>query len=214
MARRSRRKNDRVPTGLTQEAEKTPYKRPLLVRLGTVLAVILIVAYLVYVALSAATKGNLHDGDTDALVAGARISLSCISKGQFLSCGHTRGSLATSVGPYALLQYLPAAVLIKAGLSNNQVIHWLGYLNLIAFAVTLAAVALGARKMTYKGWSAILVVALLGSSLSYQATAGFSEMLQACVAALAMLAVLERRTVPTVMLVALACIGKETFSRL
>lgn len=171
----------------------------------------LVGAYLIFVAADAASKGNLHTGDTDLLVAGARTAMSCISKATLVGCGHLRGSLSTSVGPYALLEYLPAAALLATGLSNNSVIHWLGSLNLVAYALTLVTVAVAARRMAWRGWGALLVVALLASSLTYQATAGFSEMLQACVGALAMLAIIERRSTLIIVGVALACVGKETF---
>jgi hypothetical protein len=168
---------------------------------------VLILGYLVLVMVNAASVGNLHTGDTDVLVQGARQALQCLGRGKLVGCGHASGSPLTAVAPYPLLQYLPAMALLKLGLSNNQVIHALGSVNLAALAATLIVVAVRWRRWV---WAPVLVLALLGSSLTYQSTSGFGEMLAAFFGLLALSAVLWRRSALIVVAMALATTGKET----
>lgn len=174
------------------------------------MAAALIVAYLVLVAVNAAPIGNLHTGDTDMLVRGARLALQCLRRGKLVGCGHTSGSPLSNVEPYALLQYLPAAAFVQMGLSDNQVVRALGSVNLAAMAAALVVVVLVGRRMRPAIWAPILVLALIGSSLTYQSTSGFGEMLAAFTCLLAVAAVIWRRPVLIFVAMALATTGKET----
>ncbi len=173
-------------------------------------ATLLIVGYLIFVTVKAAPIGNLHTGDTDILVQGARQTLRCLSRGKLVGCGHSPGSLLSQVGPFPLLQYLPSMALIKVGLNNNQVVHALGSINLAAFIASLVLVVVVAKRLRPAFWGPVLVMALIGSSLTYQSTAGFGEMLAAFSALLAVAAVLWRRPVLIVVAMTLATVGKET----
>lgn len=174
------------------------------------LAVALIAAYLVLVAVNAAPIGNLHTGDTDMLVKGTRLALQCLKRGKLVGCGHTPGSPLSNVEPYALLQYLPAAVFVQMGLSDAQVVRALGSVNLAAMAAALVVVVLVARRLRPAIWAPVLVLALIGSSLTYQSTSGFGEMLAAFACLLAVAAVIWRRPVLIFVAMALATTGKET----
>lgn len=170
----------------------------------------LILVYLVLVAVNAAAIGNLHTGDTDLLVKGARQSVGCLGVGTLVNCGHSGGSPLSQVGPYALLQYLPAMAFVKIGLTNNQAVSALGWLSLAAMAASLVVVAVLARRMRPAIWAPVMVLALIGSSLTYQSTSGFGEMLAALLVLLAVAAVIWRRPVLIVVCTALATTGKET----
>ena len=172
----------------------------------------LIVGYLVLVIVNAAPIGNLHTGDTDILVQGARQTLRCIGRGKLIGCGHTAGSPLSQVGPFALLQYLPAMALVGLGLNNNQAIHALGSINIAALTGSLVIVAAVARRMKPAFWGPALVLALIGSSLTYQSTAGFGEMLAAFFALLAVASVMWRRPILIAIVMMLATTGKETLA--
>ena len=174
------------------------------------IAALLIIGYLILVMVTAASIGNLHTGDTDILVQGARQTLRCLGHGKLIGCGHSAGSPLSQVGPFALLQYLPAMALVELGLNNNQVIHALGSINLAALAASLVVVAAVARRMKPAFWGPVLVLALIGSSLTYQATSGFGEMLAAFFALLAVASVFWRRPVLIAVTMMLAATGKET----
>ena len=170
----------------------------------------LVVVYLVLVLVTALPRGNAHTGDTDTLVAGTRAALHCIGDGVFRGCGHPSGGRGTAVGPYGLLQYLPAAGLIGIGLSNSAAVRGLAGVNFIAFAGCLVLALVAARRLRPPNWGPLLVVALLASSLTYQSTAGFGEGLGAFVTLAAVVAALYRRPVLIAVTVALAATGRET----
>lgn len=172
----------------------------------------LLVAYLVLVWVDAAPLGNLHTGDTDNLVAGARRAADCIHLGTWTRCGRLEGVPVTEVGPYPLLQYLPSVALVRLGLSDDAIITALGRLNFLAFAGTLVlcVVALAARRGRDGAWGLIALVAVLGSSATYQATSGFGEMLAAFTLVAAVAASAHRRPLLMAAAMALASLGKET----
>lgn len=178
----------------------------------TRVAVVLIVIYLLVVLIDAGPIGNIHTGDTDLLVRGAAVLKHCLGSGDLFSCGHVAGSRSSTIGPYALLQYLPAMGLLQLGLSTSQVVRALSALNFVAFCLCLVLVVLAAARFRTRSWSPILALALLGSSLTYQSTAGFGEMLGACAALAAITAVLWRRPWLIVITMALAATGKETLA--
>jgi hypothetical protein len=101
-------------------------------------------------------------------------------------------------------------VLVELGLNNNQLVHALGSVNLAALAASLVVVVAVARRMKPTYWGPVLVLALIGSSLTYQSTAGFGEMLAAFFALLAVASVLWRRPLLIVVTMMLATTGKET----
>jgi len=208
------RTDSRFATGLNEEGPGSRlrefWQRYQSISVSARLAIILIVGYVVLLIVNAAPIGNLHTGDTDLLVQGARQTIRCLGRGTLIGCGHTKGALTGKVGPYALLQYLPTMALLKLGLTNNQVVRALGSVNLVAFVASLVVVALVAKRLRPGVWGPVLVLALVGSSLTYQSTSGFGEMLAAFFTLLAVSAVLWRRAFLIVGAMALATIGKET----
>jgi hypothetical protein len=176
---------------------------------ASVIAVIAIATYLVVAWFPGAHAANAHTGDTDVLVTGAHHALHCIEHGTFTGCGHPSGSTHSLVGPYPLLQYLPASAFLAMGMSEPHAVEALARLNTLAFAAALAicVVALGRRQ---RALAAIAIVALLASSATFQGTAGFGEMLAATALLAMAAAVIRRRPWWIVITVALAMTTKET----
>lgn len=151
-----------------------------------VVGAVCIVAYLVVVAVNAAPIGNVGTGpgaDTSILVHGARVGLDCLEHGVYRACGYRPDSFTTDVGQFPLLQYLPALALIKMGFSDAEVVTLLARLSFAALTVTLLLVVVGAAPLHWRGWRALLVVAVLSTSILYQSTSSFGE----CLAATAVL---------------------------
>ena len=197
------------PTSVRPPADRT-WSRLRLLSLDARIATLLIVGYLVLVAVNAAPLGHLNTGDTNLLVQGARQTVECLSRGTLVGCGHAPGSVETKVGPYALLQYLPAVAMVKFGLTNNQVVEALGRISFAAFVGSLVIVVAIGRRLQPGFWTPILVLALIGSSLTYQSTSGFGEMLAAFSVLLAVAAVLWRRPLLIATTMVFATTGKET----
>ena len=174
------------------------------------LAAVLIAGYLVLVAVNAAPIGHVNTGDTNLLAQGARVSLHCLRSGHLVGCDHPPGSIETPIGPYALLQYLPAMGLVEAGLTNNQVVRGLANINFAAFVLTLLVALLAAKRMKQAIWGPVMVAALIGSALTYQSTSGFGEMLAAFMVLAAVTSIMWRRPILTLVTVGLATTGKET----
>jgi hypothetical protein len=170
--------------------------------------VALLLCYLVLLWVNAGPQGNIHTGDTDNLVRGARVAADCMHLGQWNGCGFIEGTRHTSVGPYPLLQYVPAAALVKLGVSDTTIVELLARLSTLAFAGTLVVAALALRRRP--ALAVVAVSALLASSLTYQSTSGFGEMLAAFAVIAAVAAVLERRVLAIAVLLFLACLTKET----
>ncbi len=163
--------------------------------------------YLLLVWLSGVPKGHVAS-DSIHLVQGARQAAACIDAGTWSACGHLPGTDQTLVGPYPLLQYIPAFAAVKAGLSNAQVLGVLSRLSALAFVgcLTLSWFALRRRPAL----AAVAVIALVASAATYQATSPFGEMLAAFVALGAVVAALERRPVLVLLAFFAASLGKET----
>jgi hypothetical protein len=174
------------------------------------LATALVVAYLIMVLISAAPIGNIHTGDTDLLVRGSRVLKHCLAQGHLENCGHSSGGVA--IGPYALLQYLPAMAFLQFGLSNDQTIRALSALSFVAFVLSLILVLIASARLRSRAWAPILVLCLLGSSFTYQSTSGFGEALAACTVLAAVTATMWRRPWLILLTMTLATVGKETFA--
>lgn len=168
--------------------------------------------YVILLWVNAAPMGNVHTGDTDNLAAGARAAVACLSDGRWTGCGHTAGTRVTAVFPYPLLQYLPAALFVKLGFSDAEVVGALARVNIVAFAGTIALTMWAFSARDRSACRAIAVASIVASSATYQATAGFGEMLAALCVLATVAAAMKRR--PTLLAVAalLACTGKETLA--
>jgi hypothetical protein len=178
---------------------------PLLVAVAMLAA-----AYVALVVINAAPLGNIHTGDTDNLVAGTHQAIHCVRDGDFSGCGLIPGADYSTVFPYPLLQYGPSAVLVAVGLDDAHVVKGLARLSSVAFVACLALAMWCLRG--HPGRAALAVAAIIGSSATYQATAGFGEMLAASAVLAAAVAAWSQRPALTVATVALACCGKETLA--
>ncbi len=153
--------------------------------------------------------GYILTGDSPSLVRGARVALDCAHLGHWRNCGRTNAH-ASAVAAYPLLQYLPAAVMIKAGLSNHAVLQGLGALSYAAFVATVAMMILAGHRSRSPIWTPILVAIVLTGPLLLYATSAFGEMLSAAFVLGCILAVLHRRPVLVLALALIAGLGKET----
>ena len=176
--------------------------------LGSCVA-LLLVLYVALLWFSAASQGNIHTGDTDNLAAGTRTALDCIHLGEFTRCGFFEGTRQSSVFPYPLLQYLPAAVFIKAGASNDHAVELLARLNIVAFGLSFIFAWVVLRRR--KGMWPLACAAVLAGTATYQSTAGFGEMLAGTTILGALAAARSRRWWLIAAAFTVACIGKETF---
>lgn len=147
--------------------------------------------------------GHLKTGDSNGLVTGTRVALDCLRAGQFSDCG-------VSVGPYPLLQYIPAALLVALGASDDQILGALGTISLLALVSFLAAALVAFRKRPVVG--TLLILMLVPTSLLYHSTSAFGEGLTACLIGATALAALRRRPALLFTLVVLASLGKETIA--
>jgi hypothetical protein len=176
---------------------------------------VLAAAYVLVVLALGLRIGNINTGDTNLLAGGSAAALECLGQGVLTSCGIASNPEISAVGPYPLLQYLPAFVGSGFGLSADHVVVLLAVLSLVAFAVCLVlpVVAFDAwRRPEARGRAAVAVLALLISSAPYQATAGFGEML-AATSFVAAVTVARRGWLPWLApSVLLACLSKETMA--
>ena len=141
-------------------------------------------------------------GDSKGLVRNSRAALDCLHGGRFTNC--------QSAGYRALLQYLPAMALLQAGLSQATTLRVLVALNTVSF-VAMFFIAWLVAVRTRKVWAPVLVAALLMSPFPWYAGAAFSEALAAVVVLAAIAVVLlQARPAIVAVLVAFACLGKET----
>lgn len=173
-----------------------------------VTGLLLVAVYLIFVLVDARPVGNIRTGDTDNLVAGARVAIDCVGAGDFVGCGWLEGSVQTAVFPYPLLQYVPAAAMVWFQVDDAQALTGMSVLSFIAVVSMLAVTVLVFRRRPRSGL--VAVAALVGSSLMYQATSSFGEALAAAMVVAAVAAAIERRPVLLFFAALLACLGKET----
>lgn len=153
-----------------------------------------------------ATTGMFHgspSSDTVLLVQGTHAALHCLSKGQLTTCG------SAAVGPFPLLQYLPAALLI--GMGAHSPINDLAWVSLVSFVACLGLVAAASRRIVGRSvWLPVLMAAMVSGPILYYATSGFGEMLAATCILAAVTAARSRNRALIVLAVFVACLGKET----
>jgi hypothetical protein len=157
------------------------------------------------------SRGQLHTGDTDHLVAGSRAILDCVDRQVFRACSFDASTGRSKVGPYPLLQYLPALAMRELGFRPLAVLRGLAWVNFVAFVVSIGLLASLAARARQDLWRPLLVVLGASGPMWFYATAGFGEMLAATMVLGAVLACLHRRPVLIGVLALLACLGKETF---
>src|ERR1700722_6768383 len=107
-------------------------------RLGSV-AVAAFAVVAAILALSAMKHGDLLTGDSQKVVRGVHLAFSCLGHGHLTKCG-TVAEGPKSVGPFPLLQYLPAAVLVAAGANLHAALQGLAWVNLACFGVLIGLI--------------------------------------------------------------------------
>ena len=176
-------------------------------------AVVLVAAVLVVDTWVALLHPSLH-GDASGLVNGAQKAVDCVHHGVFTHCDTWvgGGTVAHSgVGPWPLLQYIPAFVMRALGLSHDATLRVLIVGNALALWAVFGLVWITLRRTGAAAWTPPLVVALLASPLLWYGTSAFGEALAAALVVAAIAAVLlRRRPVLVGALVALAGTTKET----
>lgn len=179
-------------------------RRPLaLAAIGAYLFIVFLYVFVLVVTGDTRPIGHLNTGDSNNLVSGTHIALECLRDGRFTDCGPT-------VGPYPLLQYVPAAALIQIGFSDDYVLGALGTLSFVALVALLVSALFVFRSRPKV--AALLFLMLLPTSLMYQATSAFGEGLTSCLVGGAVLAAASRRPWLLFVLVAVAALGKETLA--
>lgn len=159
-----------------------------------------VVAMLIFVA----RTGLGLSGDTIALVSGTHTSLDCIGNGTWKDCGDL-------VAQFPLLQYLPATVFIKLGMSDQDVFRALSYLNTAAFGAMLVIGLATLRRLRLPVAGVGVVLVLLASPLLWYSWSTLGESLAACAWMAFVAAALLRAPAPVLALsLALAGISKET----
>lgn len=135
----------------------------------------LIIVFLLLVFLDARALGNINNGDSNNLVEGASFATQCFKRGNFWGCGLLDGG-HSSVFPYPMLQYLPAALLLIFA-EKAQVVYYLSSLNFVSFVLILLISSLTFRQKPKS--AAIFLFAMMASTLPYHSTASFGEPLAA-----------------------------------
>ena len=174
-----------------------------LVAIFAFLFIVFLYVFVLVVLTDVEPIGHLNTGDSNILVTGTRVALDCVRAGHFSECG-------LAVGPYPLLQYIPAALLVELGFSDDLILGALGTISFLALIGFLVAIVVTFR--TRPKIAALLLLTLLPSSLMYQSTSAFGEGLTACLVGAAVLAAVCKRPVLLFILVVAASLGKETLA--
>jgi hypothetical protein len=160
----------------------------------------------------------LLQGDSADLVNGAGTAVDCLRWHRFTNCqglaalrSAGRAQQIPSIGPWPVLQYIPAIALRAAGVPSNATLRVLIALNAAALVTLGTCVYATARRVAGALWSPVLAVAVITSPLLWYGTVAFGEALAAAVVVTAVAAALLRARPPLIgALVALACLTKET----
>ncbi len=158
----------------------------------------------------------LLTGDSNGLVSGAGHVVDCVRHARFSNCNvwepvGTNTTLAVHVGPWPLLQYLPAVLMRTMHFADETNLRVLIALNALSL---FALVGIGwrtLRRVETAMWAPVFVAAIVASPLLWYGTVAFGEALAATVVAAAVAAMLFRsRPWLIAVLVASAGITKET----
>ena len=132
---------------------------------------------------------------------GARAVVDCLREGVLTSCGTTPAELAkadppyrliSAVGPFPVLQYLPAVALTAVGFSPGAVLTFLSLVSVASFLVLVWLLWLVGRRVG-GGWGSLLVAVAFTGPLLYYAHSTFGEMAAAALVLAAVAAVLFER---------------------
>lgn len=132
----------------------------------------------VLVAASVLLRGARHDvytQDTAAVIEGVHQVRACVGEGAWTACGFDPATRITTVSPYPLLQFVPAALLAGSGLGDDGVRTGLIWLNTAAVLVTVGLVAAWAKRVGSTGLAALAAGGLVTGMLTTYAAHSFGE---------------------------------------
>ena len=127
-------------------------------------------------------------GDTTVIVNGTVAVRACVEAKRFIGCGRSEEELDaagrmramdSAVGPYPLVQYLPAALLLASPLSREQILEALSALNVAAFLAMLVVLYVVSTRTGNRAWGPALVLLMTAGPLLFYANSTFGEMLAA-----------------------------------
>jgi hypothetical protein len=174
---------------------------------------VLVGSFLALLAFDGVRRGHINNGDSGILVRGASEILNCVSQGIWRECALGPGTGRAHVGPFPLLQYLPAMVLTSLEIDTTGILRGLAALNLLVLAGTVAALWITFWKRGDWRWLApIAVVVVVSGPVAYYGTTSFAEMLAASALLAASLAAYHRSPTFTFAFTLLATISKETLA--
>ena len=168
-------------------------------------------ALLVIVLLVDGTRSvNVRLGDTGVLVEGTHAALDCLRDGTFSNCGHTAGTDVTTVGPFAIYQYLVAAPFVAMGWADETTERALAWVSALAVAgMAVLALTVG-RRLLGTRWAVVLILALVSGPMVLYGLIPFGEALATFVVLAFVLAAGMRRAGWILLTMFLATLTKET----
>ncbi len=155
-------------------------------------------------------------GDTAVLVRGAGGVVDCVRHRHFTRCNEfvvrrKTGDHGAGVGPFPVLQYIPAVGLRAFGVSTESTLRVLVAVSAASLVAILALAHNTLKRLAPPMWAPLATAALLASPLLWYGRTVFGEELAAAVILAAIVAVLvDARPLTVGALVAVACLTKET----
>jgi len=178
-------------------------------------ALVFVTALVGTVVVLALGRPSVH-GDPGQVVRGATGIVDCLRARHLVHCDgyvvhRTGGDYVVSVQPFPLLQYVPAIALHAAGASNAWVIRVFMILNGASLVAIIGIAHLTSKRLAPPLWAPLVTATLIASPLLWYGRLALGEELAAAVILGAVAAVLlDANPVVIGVLVALACITKET----
>jgi hypothetical protein len=168
-------------------------------------------ALLVIVLLVDGTRWvNVRLGDTGVLIGGTHAALDCLRDGTFSNCGHIAGTDVTTVGPFAIYQYLVAAPFVALGWADGTTERALAWVSTLAVAgMAVLAFTVG-RRLLGTRWAVVLLLVLVSGPMVLYGLIPFGEALATFLVLAFVLAAGMRRAGWILVTVFLATLTKET----
>jgi hypothetical protein len=151
-----------------------------------------------------------HLGDTGVLVTGTHAALDCIKDATFTNCGHAAGTDTSSVGAFAIFQYLVAAPMVALGWGDATVERGLAWVSTLAVAGMVALALTVGRRVLGRRWAVVLVLAVVSGPMVLYGLIPFGEALAVFLCFAFALAACTRRTWWIAVTIFFACLTKET----
>ena len=139
--------------------DESPPERPSILEWAALALVLLFVLLLAVVGVK---RGHISNGDSSMVVRGASKILECAANGTWREC-HGQAE----VGPFPLLQYLPALVVTFLRIDETGILRGLAALNLLVLVGILAALWITFWKRRDWGWLALGSGAFVGTAFRF-----------------------------------------------